>query len=57
MQLDLTHEEADALRALLTHRISDMYAEISHTDNPAFRAQLRDQRSLLQAVRDKLGDE
>ena len=55
MQLDLSDEEADALRTLLDRHVGDMYAEISHTDNPSFRAQLRDERALLQAVRAKLG--
>jgi hypothetical protein len=55
--LELTDEEASALRALLDHHLVDMYSEISHTDNPAFRARLRDERSLLRAVRDRLGED
>lgn len=54
MQLDLSIEEADALRAVLERHVSDMYAEISHTDNPTFRAQLRDERALLRGVLERI---
>ena len=54
MILELTRDEADELRALLDRNLSNLYAEISHTDNPAFRAGLREQRALLRAVRERL---
>ena len=54
MMLELTHDEAEALGSLLDRDLSDMYAEISHTDNPAFRARLREERALLRAIRDRL---
>lgn len=54
MHLDLTDEEANELRLLLDNHLGDMSAEISHTDNPSFRAHLRDERALLRSVRDKL---
>jgi hypothetical protein len=54
MMLELTHDEEDALRALLDRDLGNMYAEISHTDNPAFRASLREERALLRGVRDRL---
>jgi hypothetical protein len=54
MQLELTDAELDALRHLLDRHLGEMYAEISHTDNPAYRAELREVRDLLRAVRGKL---
>ena len=54
MELDLSDEEAAALRELLDSHLSDMYAEISHTDNPGFRSQLRTHRELIREVRAKL---
>jgi hypothetical protein len=54
MILELTHDEEQALRALLDRDLSNMYAEISHTDNPTFRAGLREERALLRAVRERL---
>jgi hypothetical protein len=54
MQLDLSGVELDALRHVLDRHLSDMYAEISHTDNPAFRAELREERAVLRAIREKL---
>lgn len=54
MRLDLTDEETAALRQLLDSHLSDMYAEISHTDNPAYRLQLRGHRQLIREVRAKL---
>jgi hypothetical protein len=56
MNVDLTQDEASALRSLLDRDLGEMYAEISHTDNPAFRARLRSERELLRAVRARLGD-
>lgn len=55
MQLELTTDEATALRELLDRHLGDMSAEISHTDNPAFRVHLRARRDALAAVRAKLG--
>jgi len=54
MILEMTHEEEQALRALLDRDLSNLYAEISHTDNPAFRAGLRSERDLLRAIRSRL---
>lgn len=54
MILELTHDEEEALSALLDRDLSSLYAEISHTDNPAFRAGLREQRALLRAIRERL---
>lgn len=57
MNLDLSDEEALALRGLIDRHVSNMYAEISHTDNPGYRAQLRDERAVLQGVRVRLDAE
>lgn len=54
MQVDFTDDELAALRDLIDRHVSNMYAEISHTDNPAFRAGLRDERAVLQSIRTKL---
>jgi hypothetical protein len=54
MKVDLNDKEATVLREVLERHVSDMYAEISHTDNPAFRSGLREQRDVLRAIRDKL---
>ena len=54
MILELTPEEEEALRALLDRDLSNMYAEIAHTDNPSYRAGLREERALLRAVRERL---
>ena len=54
MQLELTTDETTVLRELLDTHLGDMSAEISHTDNPAFRAQLRKRRDALTAIRAKL---
>jgi hypothetical protein len=54
MNLDLSDQEATVLREVLDRHVSDMYAEISHTDNPTFRTGLREQRELLRAIRAKL---
>lgn len=56
MILELTHEEEEALRALLDRDLGNLYAEISHTDNPTFRAGLREERALLRAIRERLVD-
>ena len=54
MQLELTDDEVVALRDFLTSRLGDLSAEISHTDNPAYRRELRQQRDLLLRVHDTL---
>lgn len=56
MNLDLSEQEATVLCEVLDRHVSDMYAEISHTDNPTFRSGLREQRDLLRSIRAKLAD-
>jgi hypothetical protein len=54
MNLDLGGEEVALLRELLDRHLGDMYAEISHTDNPTFRSRLRAERDLLKGIRERL---
>ncbi|MFN2538153.1 MAG: hypothetical protein ABR549_08370 [Mycobacteriales bacterium] len=54
MTLDLTLEEAAALRDLLDAHLKEMSGQISHTDNPQFRTGLRETRELIREVRSKL---
>ncbi|GDY30758.1 hypothetical protein [Gandjariella thermophila] len=56
MLLELSDDEAVALRDFLTSRLGDLSAEISHTDNPAYRRDLRRQRDHLLRVHDALVD-
>ena len=55
MQLDLTLEDADELRALLDAAPTDLRSEIHHTDTPAFRARLQLRERRLQRLRQQLG--
>lgn len=54
MQLELSADEADALRGFLGRRLGDLSMEISHTDNPAYRRMIRAQRDHLRRVYDAL---
>ena len=54
--LELTPEEADALRALLSDALADLRSEIHHTDNRNFRVQLQARAALLQQVLQHLGE-
>jgi hypothetical protein len=54
MQVELTDDEAAALRDLLDAHLGDLSAEISHTDNPAFRRLLRARRDQLTRARTAL---
>jgi hypothetical protein len=57
MQLHLTPDEAETLRDFLRHRMGDLSMEISHTDNPAYRRIVRDQRDTLRRVYEALAAE
>ena len=54
MQLEMSTEEAAALRGFLGRRLGDLSMEISHTDNPAFRRTLRSERDMLRRVYEAL---
>ncbi|HWC34462.1 MAG TPA: hypothetical protein VG650_06495 [Mycobacteriales bacterium] len=56
MNIDLNDDDALVLRAYLEGCLSELYAEISHTDNPAFRQQLKDRRDALRRVHDRIGE-
>lgn len=55
MEIRLTDTEVAALRDLLEGYFRELTGEISHTDNPGFRQQLRDQRDVLLGIRQRLG--
>ncbi|HEV3212823.1 MAG TPA: hypothetical protein VGZ03_05430 [Acidimicrobiales bacterium] len=55
MQLELSEEEADALRALLQQTLSDLKGEIHDTDNVSFRKGLAHERETLETIRTRLG--
>jgi hypothetical protein len=57
MQLQLTDDEAVALRDALTNRVTDLTVEIRHTDKAAFRDQLRERRDLLRRLCGQLTDQ
>ena len=57
MTLELTAAEAVTLYAVLDRQVSAMYAEISHTDNPAFRRGLREERDLLRGIKEQLSSQ
>ncbi|MGI5132844.1 hypothetical protein ACQEVB_39015 [Pseudonocardia sp. CA-107938] len=54
MRIELSDEDAAALREVLTDRLGDLSTEIAGTDNPAFRRALRERRDLIVRVRDSL---
>jgi hypothetical protein len=54
MELRLDSREVEALRALLDAHFHDLTAQISHTDNPSFRRRLREDREVLQEIRQRL---
>ena len=54
MDLHLSTTEASALAELLDGTIGDLSPEIAATDNPEYRAMLRDRRESLQTIRAKL---
>ncbi len=54
MQLELSDEEADALRELLDSSVTQLKGEIHDTDNVAFRRGLSHTRETLEAIRSRL---
>ncbi len=53
--IELTAEEAEALRDLLEHHLSDLRMEIADTDRKDFREQLKERKELLRKIQAKLG--
>ncbi|HUC05808.1 MAG TPA: hypothetical protein VL961_10445 [Acidimicrobiales bacterium] len=50
VNVELTTEQAQALRALLETSLADMSTEIAGTDNAAYRASLVETRDVLAQV-------
>ena len=55
MDLTLDEGQAEELRTVLDGALGDLSSEIADTDNPGYRAALRERRDRLQQVRAKLG--
>ncbi len=54
MQLELSDEEADALRHVLAGALSELSGEIADTDNAAYRKGLATYRDSLRSISDRL---
>lgn len=54
MQLTLSDDETDVLLDFLEQHFGAMSMEISHTDNPTYRSELRRRRDSLRGIRDSL---
>ncbi len=54
MMLAVTEEEARALDELLEQKLRDMRLEIAHTDDRAYRSDLRDRYDHLERLRLRL---
>ena len=50
MHIELTREEASALRELLQEKVTDLDKEINRTDSLRFKAQLRNVERALERV-------
>ena len=55
MELTLSAEEAQELRALVASALSDLRSEIHRTDTPDFRERLLDRQRVLQRLHERLG--
>jgi hypothetical protein len=55
IELVLTEQEAGDLASVLDAAIADLSPEIADTDNPRYRAMLREQRDRLRGIRQRLG--
>jgi hypothetical protein len=56
VDVELSVEESGALRKAMQSYLSDLRMEISDTDNPAYRRDLRDERATLEGILTKLDD-
>lgn len=54
MTLDVNADELAALRELIEARLSNLSAEIRHTDSPRVRQELRDLREVLRGLRSRM---
>jgi len=55
MHIDLSDEEADALRSVLNTTLRELSYEIASADLPSYRLMLRGRRALLQPILDAVG--
>ena len=56
MMLAVTDEEARVLHDMLDAQLAEMRVELSHTDDRAFRSDLRDRYDHLERVRARLNE-
>ena len=52
--LQLSTEEVEALREVLSHLVADMGVEVSRTDTREYKEMLKHRRELLERVLDRL---
>jgi hypothetical protein len=50
MLIELDEEQCSELQGLLESSLGDMSSEIADTDNPEYRAGLRERRKVLESV-------
>lgn len=55
--LHLTEKENETLQNVLEGALSDIRAEIAHTDSPFFKDQLRDRKETMKHILDELKHE
>ena len=55
MNIELSSEESDALRAALESALSDMRMEVADTEDQTFREALKAREKALRSVLDRLG--
>ena len=55
MDIELTQEESEAVQKALRSYLSELRMEITDTDNPEYKRELRDERSNLESAVVKLG--
>jgi hypothetical protein len=54
MHIDLTPDEAEALRDVIANSLRDLTSEIHHTDSRTFRHELRNRREVLLRISERL---
>jgi hypothetical protein len=56
MRLELTAEEAETLREILSAHLADLRMEVASTDSMAFRERLKETEAVLKTLIAKLDD-
>lgn len=54
MQMEISSEESDLLAEVISTYMINLRSEIHHTENPAYKKELKEQEALLQCLSDKL---